>query len=385
MMPNALWGYAFRPFFALAALHAVIMPLIWVAALFGLLPMPDPIWHQREMLFGFIGAGIAGFLLTATPSFTSTPPLVGVRLRGLVMVWLLSRALGLAPWLQPIAAALDLLLLLLVLAAAAPPLWRHARHRAFIHVLGLLAVVQGGLTFSLAGGPGPQPLQWLGAAVGVLAALVLVALARISMQIVNEALAARGRPQQYLARPPARNLAVFCILLFSQARLFWPYESITGWLGLAAAAAILNVMGDWHLGRVLADLCVGTLYAILALLAAGFGLLGVQLLWGLGSGISAVHLLTAGAMSLAMLAVLMIAGQRHTGRMRLARGAAVRTALGLVLAGALLRAGFGLLPPDWAVGLGHGLASLLFSAGFAVYLWRFWPWLSRRRVDGRPG
>lgn len=31
---------------------------------------PPPLWHGHEMLFGFIASAIAGFLLTAVPSWT---------------------------------------------------------------------------------------------------------------------------------------------------------------------------------------------------------------------------------------------------------------------------------------------------------------------------
>ena len=64
-----LFEQGFRPFFLLAGLVAVGVILPWVAALHGAAlpdgPLPLPLWHAHEMLAGFVGAAMAGFLLTA--------------------------------------------------------------------------------------------------------------------------------------------------------------------------------------------------------------------------------------------------------------------------------------------------------------------------------
>jgi len=78
----ALWSCGFRPFFLLAAGHAVAFPALWLLALNGM-PWPaapgDPVgWHAHEMLVGFAGAAMAGFLLTAVPTFTARPATRGL-------------------------------------------------------------------------------------------------------------------------------------------------------------------------------------------------------------------------------------------------------------------------------------------------------------------
>ena len=59
----------FRPFFFGAATWAVIAIALWLCELSGELSLPtrfDPVaWHRHEMLFGFVGAAVSGFLLTA--------------------------------------------------------------------------------------------------------------------------------------------------------------------------------------------------------------------------------------------------------------------------------------------------------------------------------
>ncbi|CCG07458.1 NnrS [Pararhodospirillum photometricum DSM 122] len=72
---------AFRPFFLGAGLYAVVVMGLWLLVLQGRLVIPGPFaplgWHAHEMLFGFAGAAVAGFVLTASPSWTGRPPLRG--------------------------------------------------------------------------------------------------------------------------------------------------------------------------------------------------------------------------------------------------------------------------------------------------------------------
>src|SRR6186997_1329726 len=74
----------FRPFFFLGSLWAVVVVGLWVAAMAGAITLPtafDPLaWHRHEMLFGYLGAVIAGFLMTAIPNWTGRLPIAGRRL-----------------------------------------------------------------------------------------------------------------------------------------------------------------------------------------------------------------------------------------------------------------------------------------------------------------
>ncbi|MGH7489684.1 MAG: NnrS family protein, partial [bacterium] len=67
----AVLAYAFRPMFLAAGLWAVVAIVLWLATFFGYIQLPsrfDPLaWHIHEMLFGFVMAAVAGFLLTAIP------------------------------------------------------------------------------------------------------------------------------------------------------------------------------------------------------------------------------------------------------------------------------------------------------------------------------
>ena len=69
--------------------------LIWGLLLSAKISLPSlfPVtfWHAHEMLFGFTGAIILGFLLTAVQNWTGYPGLQGKKLAALISLWLLGR------------------------------------------------------------------------------------------------------------------------------------------------------------------------------------------------------------------------------------------------------------------------------------------------------
>src|SRR5512142_633701 len=85
----------FRPFFFGGATWAVIGISLWLATLAGWIGLPsqfDPIaWHRHEMLFGFVGAAVSGFLLTAIPDWTGRLPIAGKPLLSLFGLWVGAR------------------------------------------------------------------------------------------------------------------------------------------------------------------------------------------------------------------------------------------------------------------------------------------------------
>ena len=68
---HPLWLVGFRPFFALACLAGLSLPILWALVFGGQLPAPaTPLnsiqWHAHEMFFGFGWAVLGGFLRTST-------------------------------------------------------------------------------------------------------------------------------------------------------------------------------------------------------------------------------------------------------------------------------------------------------------------------------
>ncbi|MBS0479851.1 MAG: NnrS family protein, partial [Proteobacteria bacterium] len=110
--PPILRG-GFRPFFLAAGLWAVAAIALWIFSLNGDIAFPrglDPLaWHRHEMVFGFAGAAVAGFLLTAIPNWTGRLPIAGLPLAALVALWIAARLglLVLPARFIPVGAVLD--------------------------------------------------------------------------------------------------------------------------------------------------------------------------------------------------------------------------------------------------------------------------------------
>ena len=106
----ALFSFGFRPFFLAGALYAALVIAAWVPWYLGRIAIPTHLapstWHTHELLFGYVLAVVAGFLLTAVPNWTGRLPVVGYRLIALVSLWLVGRlAVTFSEWLAPIVTA----------------------------------------------------------------------------------------------------------------------------------------------------------------------------------------------------------------------------------------------------------------------------------------
>lgn len=105
-----LFAVSFRPLFAGAsALAALSVPLwVWMylTGVADVAGMPAVAWHAHEMVFGFLPAVMAGYLLSATPNWSGKLPASGRPLALLFVLWAAGRIVPiLAP--LPLAVAAD--------------------------------------------------------------------------------------------------------------------------------------------------------------------------------------------------------------------------------------------------------------------------------------
>ena len=128
-----LLEFPFRLFFMSSALSAAILVPLWLWLWTSgpqTLALPPLLWHQHEMLAGFVNAAIAGFVLTAICNWTGTPPLSGRRLLGLWLLWLAGR-LGMAFGADAplFVTALDLAFMPAVTASVGLRVWQARQRR----------------------------------------------------------------------------------------------------------------------------------------------------------------------------------------------------------------------------------------------------------------
>lgn len=311
----------FRPLFLGAALWALAAMLLWIAALQGYMAIPtafDPVaWHVHEMLFGFVVAAIAGFLLTAIPNWTGRMPLQGLSLAGLVVVWLAGRLaiLG-SEWTGAVvAAALDLAFLLLLLGVVLREIlagrnWRNLPMP--VALAGLLAA--NALTHAdVAGIAATGPLgQRLG--IGIVVLLISLVGGRLIPSFTLNWLRKRGE-----ARLPARfgapdRVALGLIAAALAAWVIAPESGVAGAAMVAAGLAALVRLARWRGHLTLVEPLVWSLHLGFAWLPVGLVLTGLGALFAGMLQVAGLHALTAGAMGGMTLAVMTRATLGHTGR-----------------------------------------------------------------------
>ena len=376
----ALFAYGFRPFFLAAGLWAACGILLWLPQYLGLLTLPTALapldWHIHEMLYGYVAASVAGFLLTAIPNWTGRLPVSGWPLAGLAALWLAGRiAMLCSAKIGGVAAAvIDVSFLATLAAVAAREIvsgknWRNLR---VLIVLGLL--IAGNVVFHaevLLKGSADYGVR---IAIGAVILLISLIGGRIVPSFTNNWLA-RNNPGR-LPVPFARY-DVATMALSALALGLWiaaPLHVVTGGILLAAGVLQSGRLARWAGDRALADRLVLVLHVGYAFIPLGFLLLGVAALTGKVPPSAGIHAWTAGAIGLMTLAVMTRATLGHTGQ-TLQAGAATQAINACVLIGALLRvcaAVAGSLPLLETGGV-------LWIAGFAGYALVYAPLLVMRK------
>ena len=172
-------SHGFRPLFLAAGLWSPAALLLWIVIFImgGNLPSRfDPLaWHIHEMLFGFVMATIAGFLLTAIPNWTGRPPISGAPLALLASLWLLGPVVCIVSELVPawFAAMVDLSFSTVLARLVAREILaaRNWRNLAMIGALGVFGTAN--LLMHLEGA-GVAVTAGLGWRLGLAAVIVLI-------------------------------------------------------------------------------------------------------------------------------------------------------------------------------------------------------------------
>jgi len=257
-MPNAVWSYGFRPFFLGAgALAALIIPW-WAGALAWGIPLgtiwPPSLWHGHEMLFGFIGAAIAGFLLTAVPSWTGERGFAGTPLIVLATLWVLGRAAAATSALWPpfLVAGLDLLFLPALASLVLPPIVRAGnRNTPLLAVLAALWGADIAFHWGLFHQDEAFARRALFTGIDVVLLLVTVIGGRIIPSFTNSALRQNGMPSGVSAWRVMTPLAVSAMLALTVIDLWSPESRVAGLLAAGAAVIQAVRLAQWQGFRTL--------------------------------------------------------------------------------------------------------------------------------------
>ncbi len=378
----AILSRGFRPFFLAAGVWALIGMALWPLVFTGAIAIPTAFsavdWHTHEMIFGYVGAVVAGFLLTAIPNWTGRLPVAGIPLAALAALWTAGRiavfasaAIG-----RSAAAAIDASFLIVFAALVAREVgagrnWRNLKVAALVLALALVNVA-----FHVEDARLGFAEVSTRAALGLIVMLILLIGGRVTPSFTGNWLANAGasvRPVPF-GKPDGAVMALSGLSL-----ALWvvaPEGVATGALALAAGAANFWRLSRWRGLDARRDPLVLVLHAGFFFAAAGFAAVGAHAVWPSAVPYAAgVHVWAVGAVGVMTLAMMTRATLGHSGRALVAsRG--TEFAYLCVVAALVARVGMA-LAPAYALPLMQ-VAAAAWILAFAAFVIVYGPMLTRR-------
>ena len=361
----------FRPFFLGAGLVAALAVPAWMLVLTGRIEAPgglDPLqWHVHELLFGYLPAVMAGFILTAVPNWTGRLPVAGWPLLALFLVWLAGRIAMALPLALPVASTVDVLFLPALAGIVLREIIAGRNHRN-LPVVGLILTVgaanAGFLLAAVAGGSTELPTR-----LGIAAAIMLIML--IGGRIIP------SFTRNWLVKQGAASLpAPFAG--FDKAALAAGGAALVLWVllpsGMATVVALILAgilhavrLARWRGGATAAEPLLLVLHVAYAFVPLGFVLVALAIVSPeLVAPSAALHAWTVGTIGMMTLAVMTRATLGHTGG-ALSAGPMTTLLYLCMITAAVSRIAAGFLPASalallWIAAAGWGGAMALFVA-----------------------
>lgn len=371
----------FKPFFLAAGLWACISMALWIFTLLGALDLPTafgPVaWHYHELLFGFVVAAIAGFLLTAIPNWTGRLPLQGWPLGILVLLWVLGRiAVAYSAWIGPaLAMAVDLSFLIVFAAVIGREIvagrnWRN------LPVLAAVSLLIAANAMVHAGAFENATLEDAGKRLSVSIVVMLISL--IGGRIIPSFTANWLRRRQVDDLPvPFDRFDGATLGISVVALAIWTVADLNAFSGAAliVAAGVHGVrLARWRGAATAAEPLLWILHIGYAWVPVGLFLLGAAA-WMPSFAAVSIHALTVGGMGTMILAVMTRASLGHSKR-ELTAGNGTLAVYVLVLISAVLRLAAPFLDGGHAMAL--DLAGGAWIAAFALFVVLYGPLYVRR-------
>ena len=380
---HPLWLVGFRPFFALACLSGVVLPILWALIFAGVIAAPGGAytsiqWHAHEMFFGFGWAMLAGFLLTASKNWVKIRGYHGGALAYLVAAWCFDR-IGMvfgAVWPPLLFQLSNQLFLVSAVAMLMATLLLHrdsdGYRRDNIYFLLLLPLFPLSKALLL---DGHWSQEGATMALGLFRLAFLVMLERTLTDFMKNVFKAS------ILRHPVLDNAIKTLALGLAFAGFLPPPLQGGLAGLLAMLLLGRfvfwkpVMGFSRLD--IAIMYLGYLAIVLQLLVVACEQLA-QIVW---VGSVSTHLFTFGAMGLIVPAMIVRISRGHTGR-KVVFEATDKAVLWLMIGALALRV---VVPQAFPAAylLWVSLAAAGWAIAFALLAWRVLPYLLAPRIDGR--
>ena len=378
----AILSHGFRPFFFSAGVWAIVGIAVWFLAFGDAIKVPTAFsiidWHAHEMIFGYIGAVIAGFLLTAIPNWTGRLPVAGAPLAGLVALWAAGRvAIYVSAAIGSLAAgAIDVAFLVVFAGVVAAEVisGRNSRDAKVVALVAALAFAN--IAFHIEDAHTGLAEYSTRGSLAVIVMLIVLIGGRVTPSFTNNWLAKAGVSERPVPFGRADSAVLAGSGLSLAAWIVAPESAATGALLLVAGSANLWRLSRWRGLAARRDALVLVLHAGYFFAALGFVAAGAAALWpGMMPYAVGVHVWAIGGAGVMTLAMMTRATLGHSGRALIAsRGTRFAYAcLGVAL---IARAAIA-LAPRFGLLMMH-IAAIAWMAGFATFLFVYGPMLARR-------
>jgi uncharacterized protein involved in response to NO len=331
------------------------------------------------MLFGYTTAVIAGFLLTAVRAWTNQPTPSGAPLMALAALWVCGRVLVLTP-LAMTAAVVNAAFPVAIAVAIGIALFRarNVRNYFFVGLLVLMGVLILAVHLALQGRFKLSPPLGLQLALDVVLFIMVVMGGRVIPMFTNNGVPGTNATRHALVEKVALGTV---ILLFAADLLQLP-QTIIAMIAVIGALAHGVRLYLWKPWRTFATPLVWILHAAYAWIVVHLALRGLSALELLAASY-ATHALTVGAIGGLTLGMMTRTARGHTARPLMADGFELAMFL-LIQVAAVVRVFGGMALPALYMASVQ-LSGLLWAAAFGLYAVRYWPVLTRPRLDGKPG
>ena len=384
-----VWRLGFRPFFLAAGIFAVFSMAIWLASYgfsvkFGLSGIPASVWHAHEMLFGYVMAVVAGFLLTAIKNWTGEELLRGKALALLFVLWLAARLLPLGGTFVPleIVAVVDVAFLFFLSLACLLPVLKVKQYKQIgiisklfllmgcnvIFYLGLLGILEEGV-------------QWgLYSALYMVIALVLVMLRRVMPMFIKNGV---DGDVVLKNRVWIDYLSLLLLLGLWLSDVFAHTQQLTGVLAVTLTVLHAIRLAGWYTHKVWSKPLVWVLIVAYVFIIFGFALIAASVYLGVSPFIY-VHAFTVGGIGLLTIGMMSRVSLGHTGRSVFEPPVIVFWSLLVLTSGAVVRVVFPLFNMNLYI-YWIGLSQVMWIIAFALFVYAYAPMLLSARVDGKDG
>ena len=373
----------FRPFFLGAAIWSALAMAIWVSfllygdqlSLLGYFSAHD--WHTHEMLFGFLPAAIAGFLLTAVPNWTGRLPVRGIPLALLAGIWLAGRFAVLISGIlskdhHGFVAMIDSAFLVTFAGLLAREILagKSTKNLPVVAIVGALAGCN--IAFHLAT---LEIIEVISsrqiALLAILLAVMLVTLigGRVVPSFTRNWMASNNVMPLPASRDLVDQLGSLLVPLAALLLLTMPQSRFTGVFCIAIAVLHLYRLARWHGFATSSEPLVLILHFGYGWIGIGFFLAGLSVLTPNIPFVAAIHAFTAGMIGTMILAIMTRASRGHTGQ-TLTSDTGTSSIYILISLSALTRVASAIWGnPTW----GYSLSGLLWIAAFTLFAILYFP------------